>query len=38
MTRRALNITCLPGEFWGDDADEHFGAVMQDGNYNIRTR
>jgi hypothetical protein len=38
MTRRALNVTCLPGEFWGDDPGEGFGAVMMDGNYNIRER
>ena len=38
MTRRALNVTCLPGEFWGDDPSEGFGAVMMDGNYNIRER
>jgi hypothetical protein len=38
MTRRALNVTCLPGEFWGDDPGEGFGAVVVDGNYNIRER
>ncbi len=38
MTRRAVNVTCLPGEFWGDGPDEAFQGVMQDGNYTIQER
>ena len=37
-TRRARDITCLPGEFWGDDADEGFGSVLQNGDYVIEER
>lgn len=38
MTRRARDITCQPGAFYGDDSSEGFGAVVVDGNYNIRER
>ncbi len=38
MTRRGEDVTCLPGEFWGDDPGEEFQGVMQDGNYTIRER
>jgi len=38
LTRRAIDITCAPGEFWGDEPSEGFPAVMQDGNYTIHEK
>jgi hypothetical protein len=38
VTRRAANVTCLPGEFWGDDPGEGFPGVMQSGDYTIEER